>query len=103
MASVFLIGFAAIVILTVFLLPIVINILDDCDEETLKMVRSIGKKAIVIALVCATLVTFVPSEETITKMLIAQNVTYERVEVVGDTVQSVYGDIMELFEEKGNG
>ena len=39
----------------------------------------------------------IPSSETIMKMIVAQNVTYERVEVAGDTVKDVYEDIMELF------
>jgi hypothetical protein len=49
-----------------------------------------------------TLVVFVftPSEKTITKMILAQNVTYERVEAVSDTVETVYNDIIELFDDK---
>lgn len=43
---------------------------------------------------------FIPSEATLTKMLIAQNVTYERVEMVGDTVEDVYNDIMSLFNKE---
>ena len=43
---------------------------------------------------------FIPSEATITKMLVAQNVTYERIEEVGDTVETVYNDIMGLFEKE---
>ena len=42
---------------------------------------------------------FTPSEKTITKMILAQNVTYERVEAVGDTVEAVYNDIMEILED----
>lgn len=43
----------------------------------------------------------IPTTDTLTKMIIAQNVTYERVEAVGDTVETVYNDIMALFEDKG--
>lgn len=53
---------------------------------------------LVVMLFSGLLSLFVPTSETITKMLLAQNVTYERVEVAADTVQSVYEDIMELFE-----
>lgn len=42
----------------------------------------------------------IPDSNTITKMVIAQNVTYERVEVATDTVQEVYEDIMELLKEE---
>ena len=59
-----------------------------------------NKKSVVIAITCAILFIFTPAGSTITKMIIAQNVTYERVEVTTNTVQSVYEDIMGLFEEE---
>ena len=33
-------------------------------------------------------------------MMVAQNVTYERVEAATDVVQTVYEDIMDLFAEE---
>lgn len=71
----------------------------DSDDDEFKTVLKCVKKAALFAVLCLALSTFVPTEKTITKMLIAQNVTYERVEEVTDTVQTVYGDIMALFEE----
>ena len=32
------------------------------------------------------------------KMIVAQNVTYERVEIVGDTVEDIYNDIISLVD-----
>lgn len=49
------------------------------------------------------LMSFIPKPDTITKMIVAQNVTYECVEVATDTVKSVYEDIMSLFEEGNDG
>ena len=57
------------------------------------------KKFCVLLAVTVALGIFVPSEKTVTKMVLAQNVTYERVEAVTDTVETVYNDIMDLFEE----
>ena len=71
----------------------------DRDDDEFKTVSKCAKKAALLALLCFALSTFVPTENTITKMLIAQNVTYERVEDVTDTVETVYNDIMALFEE----
>ena len=68
------------------------------DEDYLQF-KALTKPVIVFATVTVMLATFIPSENTITKMIVAQNVTYERVETVTDTVESVYNDIMELFEE----
>ena len=42
---------------------------------------------------------FCPTQKTLEKVLIAQNVTYERVEQAADTVTDVYNDIMDLFRE----
>ena len=67
------------------------------DEEYIK-IRRISKTLGTVALVAAILATFVPGEKTITKMIVAQNVTYERVEAATDVVQTVYEDIMDLFK-----
>lgn len=72
------------------------------DEDDLKPFMSIEKLLKPVVIVSLLLAFLVPSEKTITKMLIAQNVTYERVEMATDTVQSVYEDIMGLFEEAEN-
>lgn len=64
-------------------------------EETKKR----GKKLFVVGVVCAALIVLCPTQKTLEKMLIAQNVTYERVEQAADTVTDVYNDIMDLFRE----
>lgn len=61
---------------------------------------STGKKFFALAFICMLVVVITPREETLTKMLIAQNVTYERVEVATDTVENVYHDILEMFDDK---
>ena len=66
--------------------------------EALDSVKPGGKILTALAVFTA-LAIFVPTSKTVEKMVVAQNVTYERVEVVSDTVQTVYRDIMELFEE----
>jgi hypothetical protein len=43
--------------------------------------------------------SLLPDKATLTKMIVAQNVTYERVEDAAAVVQTVYEDIMNLFEE----
>lgn len=69
------------------------------DENTVKTLKGVRKWLIPLTVVFLFFGVFIPSETTITKMIVAQNVTYERVEIAADTVQSVYEDIMELFEE----
>ena len=72
------------------------------DSERTKYLAFL-KKLIAPFVICGVVMSLVPSSTTITKMLIAQNVTYERVEVATDTIQSVYEDIMDLFEEEDDG
>ena len=75
----------------------------DWEEEFPDKCKNYAKyiKRFAIALVAFVLFSIlVPSSNTITKMIVAQNVTYERVEVATDTVQEVYEDIMELFGGK---
>lgn len=75
--------------------------IDDFDSVNKSFLTKLGIAIVSLSVACALL----PSSDTITKMLIAQNVTYERVEVVGDTVKNVYEDIMGLFDndETNNG
>lgn len=70
------------------------------DNEDYIKIRKVYKTLGKVALVAAILATFVPGEKTITKMIVAQNVTYERVEAATDVAQTVYEDIMDLFEEE---
>ena len=69
------------------------------DEHLAKYGKKMFKAGIKILIPALIAATFIPSSSTITKMIIAQNVTYERVEEATDVVQSVYEDIMELFED----
>ena len=71
------------------------------DEKTVKRITKHIKAWGICASVMGLLLCVVPSGETITKTIIAQNVTYERVEAATDTVETVYNDIMALFEDKG--
>ena len=73
---------------------------EGADDEGYIKVKNIAKHLGRIALVAIILSTIVPSEKTVTKMIVAQNVTYERVEAATDVVQTVSEDIMSLFKEE---
>lgn len=73
---------------------------EGADDEGYIKVKNIAKHLGRIALVAIILSTIVPGEKTITKMIVAQNVTYERLEAATDVVQKVYEDIMDLFAEE---
>ena len=62
------------------------------------VIKKLCKWVILVGIISCLL----PSEKTIINMIVAQNVTYDRVESVTDTVETVYHDIMELFENDSN-
>lgn len=100
-AFMFTMSFICVILVVLFIVLYFVEADSYADEDDLKRIaKNIKKSAVVFSLFAMT-TCLIPSSDTITKMLIAQNVTYERVEVVGDTVETVYNDIMALFEDKG--
>ena len=73
----------------------------DGDEELFPVLCKFMKKLVLLIVIGALVACLIPNEETITKMIVAQNVTVERVEIVSDTVVTVYNDIMNLFRDSG--
>lgn len=59
-----------------------------------------NKKIFVAFLVCGLFATFIPTSKTATKMVIAKNVTYERVDNAQDVVEKVYNDILSVVSDK---
>ena len=86
---------ATLGLLVAFIFGTIMYFLDDKTKKR-------SKKLFVIGIVCAALSVLCPTQKTLEKMLIAQNVTYERVEQAADTVTDVYNDIMDLFGESKN-
>jgi hypothetical protein len=66
------------------------------DSEGLKSALKRAKEFFIIAIVFAILTILVPDDKTCVQMLIADNITYERLEVVGKTVEDIYGDILDF-------
>lgn len=57
------------------------------------------KKGYIIFTISVVLFLAIPSSETVMKMVIAQNVTYDAVDVAKDVVVQVYNDILALFQK----
>lgn len=80
-----------------------VGCLTECIDEDIhsshaKLYKT-GKRLLLVGIICLGAHIFIPSQETCEKMLIAQNVTCERVAQAADTVTDVYNDIMDLFRE----
>lgn len=91
----------AIVVTVIVCVPMITNYIEygKSDADYLRS-KAVFKPVVTIAIIFTLLATFIPTQRTITKMIVAQNVTYERVEMVEDTVQQVYEDIIDLFEDE---
>lgn len=62
--------------------------------------KKIYKKPCLTAMILSLLVLVItPTQTTLMQMLIAQNITYERLEVVGNSIEDVYNDIINLAEK----
>ena len=59
-----------------------------------------GKKLLICIIVLTIISNLIPTKTTCLEMLVAQNVTYERIEIVGQTVEDVYNDIISLFPQE---
>lgn len=68
------------------------------DEEE-KYGKKKMKTGITMFIIGAVLFVFLPSSETVMKMVIAKNVTYDTVDAAKDVVAQVYNDILALFQK----
>lgn len=57
------------------------------------------KIAVAVFVISLVIIIFTPSSETIIKMVIAKNVTYDVVDAAKDVVVQVYNDILALFQK----
>jgi len=64
---------------------------------------AVNKWAVTILSLAFILGLLVPSKTTALQMLVAQNVTYERVDIVGETIVDIYNDIVLAVGDGGDG
>lgn len=70
-----------------------------CSKEEEKSAIKKMKTGIAILIIGFTLFLIAPSSETVMKMLVAKNVTYDAVDAEKDVVVQVYNDIFALFQK----
>nr|DAU08717.1 MAG TPA: Protein of unknown function (DUF2976) [Caudoviricetes sp.] len=69
------------------------------SEEEGKSAKKKMKTGTTICIIGIVLFLIVPSSETVMKMFIAKNVTYDAVDAAKDVVVQVYNDILALFQK----
>lgn len=70
-----------------------------CTKKEEKSAMKKVKTGIAILIVGFTLFLIMPSSETVMKMVVAKNVTYDAVDAAKDVVVQVYNDILALFQK----
>ena len=70
----------------------------DSKEEKKFAIKKI-KTGTTICIIGIVLFLIVPSSDTVMKMVIAKNVTYDAVDAAKDVVVQVYNDILALFQK----
>lgn len=86
------------IIIGLILLSLGALFFDDADsEEEEKSAKKKMKTGITIFIIGIALFLIVPSSETVMKMVITKNVTYDAVDAAKDVVMQVYNDILALF------
>ena len=70
-----------------------------CSKEEEKSAMKKVKTGIAILIIGFTLFLIMPSSETVMKMVVAKNVTYDAVDAAKDVVVQVYNDILALFQK----
>lgn len=61
--------------------------------------KKVVKTSLVVAVISFAIIVIVPSSDTIIKMVMAKNVTYDAVDAAKDVVIQVYNDILALFQK----
>ena len=70
-----------------------------CSKKEEKSATKKIKTGIAILIIGFTLFLIMPSSETVMKMVVAKNVTYDAVDAAKDVVVQVYNDILALFQK----
>lgn len=70
-----------------------------CSKKEEKSAIKKMKTGAAILIIGFTLFLIAPSSETVMKMVVAKNVTYDTVDAAKDVVVQVYNDILALFQK----
>ena len=72
---------------------------ETCTKDEEKYAKKKVKTGIAILIIGFAFFLIVPSSETVMKMVVAKNVTYDAVDAAKDVVVQVYNDILALFQK----
>ena len=88
------VGAIKVVGIIVALISAIVFLISFLEEE-----NGITLISFIVLIISLLIIIFVPSSDTLIKMTIAKNVTYDAVDTAKDVVVQVYNDILALFQK----
>lgn len=90
-------GFLSIV--SIILAVVILGTSADEETDIKKSCLKVSKILVISSIILGMAYVFVPSKETVIQMLIAKNVTVDRVQIATDVVQNIYKDILGVISK----
>ena len=75
---------------------------DDDEYKVATKLLNWGRKCIVPLVISLILSVFIPSEKTIYKMMVANVVTYENIDLTADTIEEAFDHVIDKLVELGD-
>lgn len=75
---------------------------DDSDYKEGLALKAAAKKLIIPFIIAFSINIFVPSENTIYKMMVANLATYENIDIAADTIEEAFDHVIDKLVELGD-
>mgnify|MGYP004487653753 CR=1 FL=1 len=75
---------------------------NDCDYREGLGLKASAKKLVMPFIITFTIAIFVPSEETVYKMMVANLATYENIDIAADTIEEAFDHVIDKLVELGD-
>ena len=74
---------------------------DDCDYKSGLALKATAKKLIIPFIIVFSIDIFVPSENTVYKMMVANIATYENIDLTAETIEDAFDHVIDKLIELG--
>lgn len=75
---------------------------DDCDYKEGLALKATAKKLMIPFIIVFSIDIFVPSENTVYKMMVANLATYENIDIAADTIEDAFDHVIDKLVELGD-
>lgn len=72
---------------------------EDMSEHNKQKCKKFAKNCVITSIILMIFYIILPNKETIIQMLIAKNITVDRVQIASEVVEKVYNDIIKVIDK----